>query len=568
MILSPELKEFIESPDTVDFIARGTDVFFDFARGNTNVVLTQTFSGRYVLGYIRKDRFDTLRQAMGTGFISSASVILGTLDRPTLESAGIIHVHNQPYLELQGRGVLLGFVDTGIDYTQQVFRYEDGTSKIQYLYDQSQSGNPPDGFFFGVEYTNRQLNEALLAEDPFTLVPQRDEAGHGTFLASVAAGRKIGEFIGAAPDAEIIAVKLKKARPFYREKYCVPDSQENAFESSAVMVGVEYILKKARELDRPVVICLGLGTNFGSHDGFSIFEEYLSGVSNLKGVCLCTAAGNESQMRHHTTGTIRAGGETQGIDVKVGEQAGDVCIALWNTVSDRFSVSVRSPSGELVGRVPAKSGTLTDVKLILERTRIQVEYHFPVEGSGGQLTLVRILSATPGIWSITMHGDIVLNGSYHAWLPMTGFVASNVEFLTASPYHTVTIPATAVGVISCGAYDCTTDSLYLESSWGPARDGAVLPDFMAPGLNIGGWFPFGFNAMSGTSAAAAITAGACALLMQWGVVEGNDPAISSYQIRAYLIRGCKRSLAMDYPNQKWGYGSLDLMQAFGNMREF
>ena len=343
MRLPQEIQDFINAPDTVDFVTRATDAFFDFVKESGEVIIGQILSGRYVLGYIKEENFPHLEAALGAGFVSSASVILGPLDRPDLEAAGIIQVQNQPYLNLKGRGVLLGFVDTGIDYTLPIFRYADGSTKIRFLYDQTAEGEPPRGFSTGVEYTSEDIERALASEDPAAVVPQRDENGHGTFLASVAGGLPLDGFTGAAPDAEIIAVKLRKARPFYRRKYCVPSWQEEAYESSAVMVGVEYVLKKAQELGRPVVICLGMGSNFGSHDGYSVFEEYLEGVSIQKGVCLCAAAGNESQARHHCQGSLLAG-ESSAIDIKVGEQAGDVYMAIWNTISDRFSASVLSPS--------------------------------------------------------------------------------------------------------------------------------------------------------------------------------------------------------------------------------
>ncbi len=569
MRLSPEALELIHAPDTVDFVTRATDAFFDYVKNSTDVVVGQMLSGRYVLGYVKAENFHRLEEALGAAFVSSASVVLGLLDRPALDAAGVSQVQSQPYLNLKGRGVLLGFVDTGIDYTQDVFRNADGTSRIQYIYDQTAEGDPPEGFLLGREYSKADIDAALASDDPYALVPERDEDGHGTFLASVAAGRQTEDFTGAAPDAEIIAVKLKKARPFYRERYCVPPGQENAYESTAVMLGVEYILRKARELGRPVSICIGLGTNAGSHDGYSVFEEYLGGVSIQKGVCLCAAAGNEAEARHHTGGVLTAGDAPGQLDLKVGERAGDVYLAIWNTVADRVSVSVRSPSGELVGRVPARPGVdpAADVKLVLEAARVQVEYHFPVEGSGGQLTVVRILGATPGVWTIGLHADILLNGQYQAWLPMTGFVSPSVEFLAATPDHTITCPATAVGVICCGAYDSASKSLYAKSSRGPAWDGRVLPDLTAPGVGVGGVYPFGPGSMSGTSAAAAVLAGVCALLLQWGVREGNDPSMGTYQIRAYLIRGCLRRPDMAYPNDQWGYGSVQLMQSFHLMRE-
>ncbi len=383
MRLTPETLEFIHAPDTVDFVTRATDAFFDYAHSSDDIVIGQMLSGRYVLGYVKEENFHKLEEALGAAFVSSVSVVLGLLDRPALEAAGVSQVHRQPYLNLKGRGVLLGFLDTGINYTQDVFRYEDGTSKIRYIYDQTAEGSPPDGFLLGREYSKEDIDAALASEDPYALVPERDENGHGTFMASVAAGKETEDFSGAAPDAEIIAVKLKKARPFYREKYCVPKEQEDAYESSAVMLGVEYILQKARELGRPVAICIGLGTNAGSHDGVGVFEEYLGGVSIQKGVCLCAAAGNEAEARHHTGGVLEPGEKPGQIDLKVGDAAGDVYLAIWNTVADRLSISVRSPTGELVGRVPARPGSApaADVKLVLETARVQIE--FPCGGQRG-----------------------------------------------------------------------------------------------------------------------------------------------------------------------------------------
>ncbi|MDD3571168.1 MAG: S8 family serine peptidase, partial [Lachnospiraceae bacterium] len=217
--------------------------------------------------------------------------------------------------------------------------------------------------------------------------------------------------------------------------------------------------------------------------------------------------------------------------------------------------------------IPARTGPGTQIRLVLENSRIVVTYYFPVEGSGDQLTAVRLLNATPGIWTITVHGDIVLDGTYHAWLPLTGFVSPSVEFLEPSPYGTSVVPSTMQGAISCGAYNTSNNSLYARSSWGPTRLGSIRPDLVAPGVGVGGYYPSGYGTMDGTSVATAIVAGACVLMMQWGIVKGNDVSLSTYQIRAYLIRGCVRSENIIYPNNQWGYGRLDLLNTFNLMRE-
>ncbi len=562
-----ELTGFINSENTFDLIVRKPE-YSDVLAGDRNIISAQTLGGIFDLCYADRSYLPEIRKRLGSDFIGSVSVLLGIQDTIYLDSAGITAIQYQPYLSLRGSGVILGFVDTGIDYTLDIFRYEDGSSRIISIYDQSaKNGPPPAGFFVGTEYTREQINAALMSASPSDTVPQRDISGHGTFLASIAAGRDNGAgSAGAAPECEIIAVKLRRARDFYIERYAVDPSQENVFESNAVILGVEYIIRKARSLGRPAVICLGLGSNMGSHDGLGVFEEYLTAVSRMRGVCICVSAGNECQARHHHQGRISSG-DTRNIDIKVGNRRGNIYMEIWDPASDKISAAVRSPTGEVIGRVPSRPNLVITEKMVLEPAEVTIEYYFPVAGSGSQLTVIRISDATPGIWTVTVYGDMVLNGIYDAWLPLSGFTARGTEFLSADPYCTITVPATAQGVICCGACDHLNGSLYYQSSWGPTRTMAISPDLVAPGVGISGYYPSGAGSMSGTSAAAAVTAGACALLMQWGIVMGNDPSMSTYQIKSYLIRGCSRSSGMNYPNSQWGHGTLDLLNSFYRLRE-
>ncbi|WP_243158110.1 S8 family peptidase [Aminipila terrae] len=475
--------------DVVDFMIRKGCYYESFILNHPGLIASHDIS-MFTICYTTVKDFMSMRQYMGSDYINSIPKMLGLSDRQSLEAAGIIQVQQQPYLNLKGTNVLIGFVDTGIDYTQKVFQYKDGTSKIRYIYDQTIPGTPPAGFPMGTEYTAEQINAALNSDNPHQIVPHQDTSGHGTFLASVAAGLPIGnEFTGAAPDSEIIMVKLKKAYPYYLENFCVPPNQENAFESSSVMLGIEYILEKAKILNRPVVICIGLGSNSDSHDGSGIIEEYLYSVSNVPGVCVCISVGNESQARHHYSRQLDNEGDTENIDIKVGENAGNIFMIISNIISDRISVSVRSPSGELVSRVPAQAGYKSTTSLVLEPSVVSVSYYFPLEGSGDQVTVVKIFDATPGIWTITAYGDIIINGNINAWLPLTGFVSPNVEFLSSNPYNTITSPANAPGCVSIGAYNSIRDSLYSDSSWSSTRLSLDLPDFVAPGYHVGVFIP-------------------------------------------------------------------------------
>ncbi len=526
----------------------------------------KALSGNYLILNVPDGEVPAALEVLANTKMDAYALVVGLMGAEALDASGITQIQRRPYLDLRGRGVLLGFVDTGIDYTQAAFKYEDGTSKIQYIWDQTAEGPGPGDFGFGTEYNNARINEALLSPDPLSVVPHRDTVGHGTFLASVAGGREEGEYAGAAPDAEIIMVKLRGAGEFYRKAFLIPPEQENAFETPDVMLGCEYILEKADELNRPVAICVSVGTNLEGHDGFTVFEEYLSRIAHETGVALCAAAGNESSTGHHTSGTITKTGDSAEVEINVPEGAGDIYITTVNGAGDKLSVSVLSPGGEMAGRVPPKSGAEVASRLVFEKSTVIVYYFFPVGGSGSQITVVKILAPTPGIWKITLYGDSVINGKYDMWLPITGFVSPGVEFLTPVPDCTVVVPATAAGVITCGAYDTRNRGLYAASGWGPTRLPSIKPDLAAPGVNVTGIYPTGPGAMTGTSAAAAVTAGAAALMLQWGVADGNETFMDTYLIRANLIRGCKRDEGVQYPNNQWGYGRLDLEGAFGVVR--
>lgn len=552
---------FFDSPDAVDFIT-AYDPYSELRLGALPHAYTgKIIQGAYAIVYVPREYVEESLSHFSPNYIDFFPYVFGLMGQEDLEASGIVQARLDPDLQLTGEGVLLGFVDTGIDYTNDAFRYADGSTKIQYIWDQTQPGNTPESFLIGTEYTQKQINRALNASNPYDLVPQQDTVGHGTFLASVAGSRETGEYMGAAPDAELIVVKLRKANPYHLERNMVPPEQENAFSSSDVMLGIEYILERAAGLGRPVSICLGLGSNSGGHDGFNRFEEYLTRTSIRTGVSLSVAAGNEVLTRHHAQGVLQYPGDTNAIGIKTEENARGINLQIWSGASDRLSVSIRSPAGELVARVPARAGSTLLTKLVLERSQISVQYFFPIPVSGSQFTWIKITDPTPGIWQITVHGDIVVKGTYHAWLPVTGFTDPGTEFLTPSPNYTITEPATAMGIITVGAYSTSSIGLYSNSSWGPTRLPALDPDLTAPGVGVNGTFPTGYGTMTGTSVAAAITAGAAALMLQWGIVERNNISLNTYLIQSYLIWGCTRDPGIVYPNEQWGYGKLNLMGA-------
>ena len=557
------LDEFIKQPDTIEFTFINDGRFQNYISDKPYIKIgTVLDRSNFVVVYTKQQYMERIFNDFGGDYITIYPQLLSVQGINGNNAAGITQVQNQPYLNLTGKGVLIGFVDTGIDFRQKTFIYEDGTSKIKYIWDQTIDGNPPKEMRFGSVYTQEMINKALKSPDPTAIVPSNDTIGHGTFLASVAAGRENTEYIGAAPDAEIIAVKLKPAHPFHLQRFNFSQDSQ-LFSSADFMLGIKFILDRAEEANMPVVICIGMAANLGGHDGDTMLEEYISVVCNRIGVVCVAAAGNESNTKRHTMGQVAKTGDTDKIAINVGNNVQGFPFFILNTSYDKISAEVISPIGETTSRLPVKSGSAYTKKLVLEASTVTVRYF----KDRNNLIIIDIAKPTKGIWNVVLHGDAILNGKYHAWLPLTGVVSPNVEFMKPIPDYTIVIPATASRVITCGAYDPTNNSLFVSSSWGPIRNQRMAPDFVAPGVNIKGVYPTGYGTMTGTSAAAAVASGACALLLQWGIVKGNEPSMSLDRVNSLLISGCKRQENIKYPNTQWGFGMLNLLSSFEFLKE-
>lgn len=560
---SMSLAEFIKLPTTIEFHTLNTDRFKQFAKERPYLKVSPELISGYIIVYTNQKYMPSLFRDLGSDFIGLFPKVMSPLDQQSNDAAGISPVIEHPYLTLSGKGVIIGFVDTGIDYTQAVFQKEDGSSKIISIWDQTLDGSRSPELYYGAEFTREQINEALRSPNPFDVVPSKDTAGHGTFLASVAAGSKTDGYVGAAPDAEIVVVKLKRANPYYIHKYLLPPEEPNLFLASDVLQGIRYIFSKAQELELPTVLCLGLGSNLSGRDGNTPMEENLSFLAQRIGCAVVTAAGNESNAKHHTQGVIPKTGATDLISIRVGETSASFMVSIFAPSYDTISVGVTSPTGEVISRVPFRIGLEHTEDLTLDKTRISIGYYKDVN----TVIIIGFEAAKEGIWEITLYGDSVLSGEYHAWLPITGQVSPWVEFMKPVPEYTTVFPTTSPRTITCGAYNSFNNTLYVSSSWGPTRLPRMAPDFVAPGVNVKGILPTGQGSMTGTSVAAAVTAGAAAILLEWGVVEGYEKSMDGDIVRLLLISGCQQDKGILYPNIRWGYGKLDLYGTFLKIKE-
>lgn len=484
-------------------------------------------------------------------------------DSVSLEKSGIISVQRQP-LSLTGQGVVLAFVDTGIDYRNAVFRREDGSSRILALWDQTiQTGTPPEGFFYGSEYLREDINRALESENPYETVPSRDENGHGTAMASVAAGSVLGggrEFRGAAPDADIVVVKLKECKTYLRDYYLISD--EPAYSETDVMLGVKYIQQFLVSFERPVVLCLGIGTNWGDHTGASPLARYLSALAARRSMEIVICGGNEGNAGHHYRGRLEPGNRGMNysdVEIRVGDGARGIFLEFWGNVPDAYAVEIRSPGGETLSGANPNFGQSIAYQFVYERTKIEI-YNVQVESNAGeQLILMRFTLPTAGIWRVRVSGAReIQNGTFHMWLPITRFLTTDIYFPESTPEVTLTEPSNGVNVITVSTYNDENNSFYIASGRGLTRNGRIKPDLAAPGVSVSTVR----GDYTGSSIAAAICAGAIAQFMQWAVVEENRVFVTSLDVRNYLIRGAAREADIVYPDKMWGYGRLDIEGTF------
>lgn len=491
------------------------------------------------------------------------------MDTQSMNASGITRLHNHPYIPLRGNGVAVAVIDSGIDYTSKIFRNNDGSSRISYLWDQTiASENPPPQFDYGTEYTNADLNKALNNSEPFEIVPSQDISGHGTFTAGIAAGgENVSErFIGAAPDATLIIVKLKPAKQYIHNYFLLPEDAL-VYQEDDIMTALSYVKDCAHRLgDIPVSICIPLGTSLGAHLGSSPLANYVNSLNRQSLTAVSVAGGNEGNTGHHYTSEIEGSVGSEEVELKVDEQEHGFTLELWGDSPATQSITLQSPSGEMQPLFLVPPYSEQTLRFVFLNTTILVNFILIENQSGRQLVMFRFENPAPGIWKFILQNRNSHKITFHMWLPVTPLISENTYFLRSSPYTTITAPGNAGNVITAVAYDYRNDSIYLNSSRGFSPDNTIVPTLAAPGVDIIGPLPGDrYTTRSGTSIAAAHVCGAAALFLEWAIVYENIPLLNGTGVKNYLIRGTRRPRNLEYPNPQWGYGILDLYNVFTSL---
>lgn len=504
--------------------------------------------GGYAVLTIREDRIGRLSELPQIEFVEKPKrLYFQMLDG---KRVSCVREAQGARFSLSGKGVLTAIIDSGIDYALPDFRNPDGSTRLRYLWDQT----------LGKEYTAEQINAALTAPDRtgrLALVPSTDDSGHGTAVTGIAAGngRGAGEeyqdaYAGVAPESELLVVKLGTPRP------------DGFPRTTELMRGVDYAVRKAILLGLPLAVNISFGNSYGPHNGQSLLERYLDSVAGMGRTCICVGAGNEGAGAGHASGILTSGGEQQ-IELAVQERETGLNIQIWKAYTDEMDISLINPSGVRIGPF---QDVLGPQRFRVGQTEILLYYGKPGPYSASQEIFIDFLPRevyiAAGLWKLVLRGRKVVEGRYDLWLPAGSVLQEGTGFTRPSVQVTATVPSTAAGVVAVGAYDARNFVYADFSGRGPAVQGGfgetVKPDLAAPGVGVtapaaGG----GYAAVTGTSFAVPFVTGSAALLMEWGIVRGNDPFLYGEKVKAYLQRGAKPLPGFDtYPNNQVGYGAL------------
>lgn len=462
---------------------------------------------------------------------------------------------------LTGRGVLVGIVDSGIDFFHPDFRTEDGSSRILSLWDQSIPGNPPEGYVIGTEYTKEEINKALALGEiqGRRLVPSRDYTGHGTAVLGIAAGNgraSGGANRGIAYESDLLVVKMKNA-----DKNSFPRTTE-------LMEGVDYLIRQSIRLGKPIVVNISFGNNYGSHKGDSLLETYLDSVSAMGRNVICTGMGNNGDDALHFGGKLE-NREIQEIELGIGPYEPALNLQLWKAYEDEIKIYVENPSGIRIGPLEERMGAQ---RWRVGNTNLLIYYGKPAPYHVTQEIYFEFLPdalyVDSGVWKLVLQGINVKNGDYFLWLPGGKTLNPGTGFYLPRVQGTLTIPATARRLISVGAYDSRLLSYAAFSGRGSSELPYGKPDLTAPGVGITAPRTGGdYGSYTGTSFAVPFVSGSAALLMEWGIIKGNDPYLYGEKVKAYLRRGARPLPEYkQYPNYEVGWGALCVTQSLPQER--
>lgn len=524
----------------------------------------------YGIVAVEKGRYYELLRESKTIIYGEPRGVFIQQDTP-IENSRVEIITKNPYVQLTGKGILVGIIDSGIDYLNTEFIREDDTTRVKAIWDQTIVSSVENSVVFGSEYNEGEINKAIELQknggDPYSIVPSKDIIGHGTNMASIIGAKGEDYRVkGVLTNCEFAIVKLAQDE-VYKENLKKNGIKEVPVYSSAnIFIAIQYIIRRGIEFKRPMIIFIPLGSNIGNHLGTTMLEKYIDNVTSYRGLIVITPVGNQASAELHTSGFIKDVESSKTIELNISKELENFSFNIWARRPNRMSLSIISPSGQSTKNIPIQVTKEQILKFIYEDTEVSVRFVEPDELSGNENIIIIFKNIKPGIWKFILRGEYILDGRYDAWLPMKEILPDGTRFLKPDPLLTLVNPSSAQGVITVGYFNQMDSSVVSKSGKGINENKKVKPEIVAGGINQPVTNPGGkVSLLSGSCVAAAVVAGACGILFEWGIVDGNDRSMTMEKVRAYLIAGARRRVGDIYPNETFGYGILDVESMFNQM---
>jgi len=494
-----------------------------------------------------------------------------------IQSSSIAPFHGETFLNLKGKNTIAAIIDTGIDYLNPQFQNPDGTTRIIGIWDQTIESNNNDDpvAFFGTVYSRDEINRAIQVSNqggnPYDIVPSRDELGHGTNIAGLVGARGLDNVIGSAPECEFLIVKLKEFKTSNLKLAGINDRRSTPiFEGIDIYIAMRFVINyNPSPSTKPMSILISAGTNWGGHEGITSIEEDINFFSTRKGLIFVTNTGNQGASLTHGYGRFLKSNTIQNLEIIIGSNENNLVLMLWVQRPDVISIEIISPNGEIAK--PIQSGHVSSkfeqVNLILENSIINIAFLSPEFASGNESIYITIKNPKAGLWQLRLKGDYIVNGVYNLWLPQRPLIQLTTRVINPNPYITLQAPANAQKSITTSFYNQNNNTIAVESGRGFTADNRVKPNLTTGGVMA---LTTGLNnettLLSGGSVAGAVLCGATLLLLEWGIILGNDTNIYGPTAISYFTRGTSKRSGDIYPNPQWGYGMLSLQGSFENLR--
>ena len=476
---------------------------------------------------------------------------------------------NSP-LNLTGKGVNVAIIDSGIDYLSDEFMKPNGETRVECIWDQTIISDKEDvanTVPYGTVYTKSEIQDAIKAygegKSPYDIVPSKDEIGHGTNMAGIiGATGKNPNLKGVAPDCDFVVVKLLKDYA-YEARFHV---EVPVFNITSIFTALQFVYEYALKNDKPMVIFIPLGSNFGNHKGNGILEEFIELILNSGSIVAVSGSGNQGGKGSHAFGILSEVGAVGTTELQVSPAQNDLWVEIWTDLPNIISLDIISPSGENTGIIPFVINSTELYTFTFEKTLIRVNFYLPEENSGDELIRIRFYDLQPGIWRFRLTANAISNGRYDAWIPAEGITLGDTKFSSSDYYGTITNPGSSHYIVTAAAYNQTNNNILNYSGRALVSDYIDVIDVAAGGVNALTVAPNNQTSIvNGTSVSAAVVAGVCAMLFQWGIIDGNQPYMYSQTIKAYLAKGVNKRKGDFSPNPQWGYGMLNVLRLFENL---